>query len=77
MADYSERNKKNVPGTLYNDYSCIDCCRCPDIAPQIFTRDDEEGYSYVYKQPQTKEEHELANEAMESCPTESIGKEDL
>lgn len=46
---------------------------CPDIAPALFRRDDDGGFSYVYKQPETSIEEELAREAMESCPTESIG----
>ena len=73
MADKEDKNDLNTPGAIYNDYSCIDCGLCPEIAPQIFKRDDDEGYSYVYKQPITPEEQELAMEAIDSCPTESIG----
>jgi ferredoxin len=46
---------------------------CPEIAPNLFRRDDDEGFSYIYKQPETKEEEKLALEAIEACPTESIG----
>jgi len=73
MANREEKNVKNVSGPIYNDYSCIDCGLCPEIASQIFKRDDEEGYSYVYKQPENLEEFDLAKEAINSCPTESIG----
>jgi len=73
MADNSDKNALNAPGAIYNDYSCIDCGLCPEIAPSIFKRDDEEGYSYVYKQPRSEEERALASEAIDSCPTESIG----
>ncbi len=52
----------------------IDCGLCPEIAPSIFKRNDEGGYSYVYHQPQTAEEWAKAREAIESCPTESIGE---
>jgi ferredoxin len=37
-----------------------------------FTRSDEGGYSYVFKQP-TPEEEALCKEAMEGCPVEAIG----
>lgn len=41
----------------------------------LFRRDDDGGYSYVYKQPETSEEEKLAREAIELCPTESIGND--
>ena len=73
MADSNDKHPLNVPGKFYNDLSCIDCGMCPDLAPRFFRRDDEDGYSYVYKQPETKEEERLALDAIEACPTESIG----
>lgn len=48
---------------------------CPDLAPNLFRRDDEGGYSYMYQQPRTMVEVRQAREAMEACPTESIGEE--
>ncbi len=38
-----------------------------------FTRYDENGYSFVYKQPETPEEIELCEEALLACPVEAIG----
>lgn len=73
MADLNEKHPLSVPGRFYNDLSCIDCGMCPDLAPNLFRRDEDGGYSYVFKQPETKEEEGLALEAMEACPTESIG----
>jgi len=73
MADPNDKHPLNAPGRFYNDLSCIDCGMCPGIAPGLFRRDDDEGYSYVYKQPETSDEEALALEAMESCPAESIG----
>lgn len=73
MANRNESFHRNVPGRFYVDHTCIDCGQCPDTAPDFFRRDDEEGVSYVFRQPQTDEEIELAVEAMEGCPTESIG----
>jgi ferredoxin len=75
MATLSERFFKNVPGRFYNDESCIDCGLCPDLAPQFFRRDDESGQTYVWSQPSTPAEVDLAMEAVEACPTESIGHE--
>lgn len=73
MADRTDKNPLNVPGKYYNDLSCIDCDLCREIAPQFFTRDDDEGLSYVWKQPVTPEEIEAAEEARQGCPTETIG----
>lgn len=76
MADLNDKNPLNVIGRFYNDLSCIDCGMCPDLAPRLFRRDDEEGFSYVYRQPESEDEVELALQAMEACPTESIGLDD-
>lgn len=75
MPNPLDRNPENVPGPFYVDSSCIDCGQCPDHAPQFFTRWDEGAYSIVHTQPVTEEEIALAIEAMEGCPTESIGRE--
>jgi ferredoxin len=64
---------ENVPGAFYVDSSCIDCDVCRDTAPDNFTRSDENGYSFVFKQPETEEELELCKEAMTACPVEAIG----
>jgi ferredoxin len=73
MADKEDRNQENVVGKFYVDSSCIDCDLCRETAPQNFTRSDDEGYSFVYKQPTTPEEEEQCREAMEGCPVEAIG----
>ncbi len=57
------------------DNSCVDCDLCRNIAPDIFKRNDEGGYTYVQRQPITAAEIELAEEARASCPTESIGND--
>jgi len=46
---------------------------CREIAPGTFTRDDDEGMSYVWKQPVSPEEIAAAEEARGACPTETIG----
>jgi ferredoxin len=75
MADKYLKTPENVPGKFYVDNSCTDCGLCPDTAPSVFKRFDEGGYSVVFRQPQTPEEITLANEALEGCPTNSIGND--
>lgn len=75
MANRNERLPENAPGAFYVDSTCIDCDLCRGNAPQFFRRDDEGGYSIVYKQPVTPEEIKEAQEALEACPTESIGND--
>jgi ferredoxin len=75
MADYTNRLASNVPGPWYVDSTCIDCDLCRETAPQIFRRDDEAGSSIVAHQPQTETEKNNALEAMDECPTNSIGND--
>jgi ferredoxin len=73
MAEIEDKLKDNVRGQFYVDSNCIDCDVCRDTSPKNFTRNDENGYSFVYKQPETKEELELCEEALNACPVEAIG----
>lgn len=75
MASPHDRLLQNVPGRFYVDSSCIDCGLCPSTAPAHFRRDDEIGQSYVFRQPEIPDEADLCREALEGCPTESIGEE--
>lgn len=75
MADREDKNPLNVTGRFYNDLCCIDCDLCREIAPEVFARDEDEGLSYVHQQPTSEELVALAREAMDSCPTESIGED--
>ena len=75
MADPNDRVGENASGTYYVDTACIDCDVCRDTAPDNFTRSDSNGYSYVYKQPETAEEAELCEEALMACPVEAIGED--
>jgi ferredoxin len=72
MAEIENKYPENIEGKIYVDDQCIDCDLCRETAPDNFTRDDE-GYSYVYKQPTTPEEEALCQEAIEGCPVEAIG----
>lgn len=63
----------NVPGKWYVDDTCIDCDLCNDLAPKNFKGNDDEGHSFVCKQPEGEEELKLSQEAKESCPVGAIG----
>ena len=73
MADVTNRYPDNVPGKFYVDDQCIDCDLCRETAPDNFTRNEDGGYSFVFKQPISTEEDALCKEAMEGCPVEAIG----
>ena len=73
MADIENKYPENVEGEYYVDDQCIDCDLCRETAPSNFTRQEDEGYSYVYKQPETDEEKAECEEAMDGCPVEAIG----
>jgi ferredoxin len=73
MAEICDMLPENAPGKFFVDSQCIDCDVCRDTSPANFRRSDENGYSYVYKQPETDEEFELCEEACNACPVEAIG----
>lgn len=73
MANKVDSVKDNVPGAYYVDSQCIDCDLCRTTAPNNFKQNEDEGYSYVYKQPENEEEAKLCKEALEECPVEAIG----
>ena len=73
MANIEDKLPDNIEGRYFVDSECIDCDACREAAPQNFMRQQEEGYSYVYKQPEDKEEEEACKEAMEGCPVDAIG----
>jgi ferredoxin len=73
MADPRDKLTDNTPGKFYVDRQCIDCDVCRDTAPANFTRNDENGYSYVVRQPETGAEVQLCEEALMACPVEAIG----
>ncbi|KAF5450053.1 hypothetical protein F2P56_030434 [Juglans regia] len=68
-----QRRPQNVDGEFFVDHTCIDCDTCQWMAPQIFTRVDEQ--SAVLKQPTCEEERLKALQALISCPTSSIRTE--
>lgn len=75
MADSSNKVGLNVEGKFYVDTECIDCDLCRTTAPDNFKANEDEGYAYVYKQPESPDEEELVKQAMEDCPVEAIGED--
>lgn len=75
MADKNEKVADNVLGKWYVDSQCIDCDLCRTTAPDNFKQNPDEGYSYVYKQPENEDELKLCQEALEECPVEAIGSD--
>jgi len=75
MADKANKHKENVAGKFYVDDQCIDCDLCRETAPDNFTRNDDNGYSIVKKQPENPAEEELCKEALAHCPVNAIGED--
>src|SRR5690349_15783190 len=73
MADVANRYPENTAGKYYVDNQCIDCDLCRETAPDNFKRNEDGGYSFVYKQPESPEEEARCKEAKEGCPVEAIG----
>jgi ferredoxin len=73
MAGKDNKVSGSKPGKYYVDQECIDCDLCREVASENFERNEDEGFSYIYKQPETDEEKALCEEALESCPVEAIG----
>src|SRR5579863_8439244 len=71
MADLRKRREGNAPGAFYVDSSCIDCDQCRQIAPDVFHAEGEA--SVVHRQPEGPEQIRLAEMALVTCPTASIG----
>lgn len=77
MADKNDKVAGQPDGKYYVDAQCIDCDLCRETAPDNFTRNDEEGFSYVSKQPESPEEEALCKEAMANCAVEAIGDDGI
>jgi ferredoxin len=75
MAEPTQRVPENVPGRFFVDRTCIDCELCRETAPENFTRQDDDGYSYVFRQPRDAAEQAACEEAMSECPVEAIGEQ--
>jgi ferredoxin len=75
MADPNDRVPGQPAGRYYVDTQCIDCDLCRETAPANFIRNDGEGFSYVFKQPESADEELLCKDALDNCPVEAIGND--
>jgi len=75
MANKENKYADNAGGAFYVDTQCIDCDLCRQTAPNNFDRNQNGGYSFVKKQPETPEEEAVCKEALEGCPVEAIGSD--
>jgi ferredoxin len=69
---FKQRFADNVAGKYYVSNQCLDCDLCRELSPENFARNNEGGYSYVKKQPETPEEEARCREALSGCCTETI-----
>lgn len=75
MPDRKDKVAESAAGRYYVDHQCIDCDVCRVTAPANFQREEDKGYSYVFRQPEGAEEEAQCQEAMDSCPVEAIGED--
>ena len=75
MANKNNKTEGNVPGAYYVDAECIACGVCESEAPDNFKMSDDDGSTYVYKQPENDDEKKQCESALESCPVEAIGND--
>lgn len=75
MADKSAKWDLNVTGKFYVDDQCIACDACVMEAPEFFIMNDDDGHAYVCKQPESAQDLEKCQEALEACPVEAIGSD--
>ncbi|MEI6860984.1 MAG: ferredoxin [Verrucomicrobiota bacterium] len=69
---FKARTPESVRGRFYVTEQCLDCDLCRETAPENFARNDDGGYSYVKKQPESAEEEALCRGALAGCCTEAI-----
>jgi len=71
VSDEPKKNPLNVLGKYYVTEYCLACENCQLDAPNNF-RYDEQGQTYVFKQPSTSEEETQCHQALLECPMEAI-----
>jgi len=66
-----KKHPQNVLGRFYVTEDCLACESCQAAAPNNF-RYGENGLSFVFRQPETPEEVEQCQQAVDLCPTEAV-----
>jgi glyoxylase-like metal-dependent hydrolase (beta-lactamase superfamily II)/ferredoxin len=72
MARLDQEHPLDETGEWFVDTRCIDCDVARQWAPGLI-RADEEGLSYMARQPASHDEEAAMWRAAEACPTQSIG----
>ena len=75
MADSDRKLPENVPGKWYVDDSCTPCRVCLEEAPNLIRLNEDETYTYFFRQPANAQENAEAQRAMDVCPTLAIGND--
>ena len=75
MANKDNKFPENVKGKYYVDEECIACDACVLAAPDNFSMHDDDGHAFVTHQPESEDQEEMCQEAMEACPVEAIGND--
>jgi ferredoxin len=75
VADKLSKQPENVPGQWYVDTSCALCRLCLEEAPNLITYNPDQTAVLFFKQPETAEEVNAAQRAMDVCPTLAIGND--
>ncbi|MGA2782382.1 MAG: ferredoxin [Smithella sp.] len=77
LPSIKQRIKENVPGKYYIIDKCISCSLCYELSPRNFSMNLDEGYDFVFKQPETQEDEALCLKAMQFCPADAIRDDGL
>ena len=75
MADKLSKQPENAHGAWYVDTSCALCRLWLEEAPNLLTYNRDETGVHFFKQPETPEEMDAAQHAMDVCPTLAIGND--
>src|SRR5438034_9893371 len=62
MADKLSKQPENAPGQWYVDTSCALCRMCLEEAPNLITYNRDETAVHFFKQPETPEEMDAAQQ---------------
>jgi|GEM_PF-1765929 len=71
MSEEFKPNKHTSTGRYATSAGCARCELCLNLLPKVFDL-DEEGRSFVKRQPITTEEHQKIHDAIENCPISGI-----
>ena len=72
VAGKAKKLPNNVDGKYYITEECDGCAYCASVAPENFEFDKATNTYFVSKQPETQEEKEFVQEAMEDCPVDAV-----